>query len=261
MQRYPPSRHLLRDLRVSAMHRDGVWCSRAPVVPEICAPDGSVRASFLATLIDVAGGRTSAGLSRPTAALTQEITLHKLAPLRSGEARVDVRPVRNGKTLILHDLDLTDAEGRSIGRATMSSSRIPSPPGMDLSGIRSGEWIHHALPDSAIRVPLAEYAGVRTAGPDAIELDLTPCLANGLGILHGASQALAVEFAAERAASGRSVTDLSVRYLSPGRKGPFRARAELLRDSSSSALARVELVDLGHSDALVAIGFATLLAP
>jgi acyl-coenzyme A thioesterase PaaI-like protein len=69
-----------------------------------------------------------------------------------------------------------------------------------------------------------------------------------------------IELAAERAGSGRPVADLSVRYLAPGRKGPFRAQAVLLRDSGSAALARVELLDRGQDDALVAIGFAALLA-
>jgi len=256
---YPPPRHLLRDLRVSASHSGGVWCARAPVVPEVCAPDGSARAAFFATLIDVAGGRTSAMLSHPTTALTQEISVHKLAPLRGGEVRVEVRVLRDGRSLIVHDLELRDASGRVIARANMSSARIARAPGVDFTAVPPGEWVHHALPDSGLDVPIAEYAGVRGAGPGAIEIDLAPALRNGLGILHGASQALAIEFAAERAAGGRSVADLSVRYLAPGRKGPFRAQAELLRETSTGALARVELVDRGQDDALVAVGFASVL--
>lgn len=260
MKDYPPPRHLLRDLRVSASHRDGVWCSRAPVVPEVCARDGSARAAFFATLIDVAGGRTGAVLSHPTTALTQEISVHKLAALGGGEAVVQVRVLRNGRSLIVYDLELSDASGRSIARASMSSAKIPSPPGVDFTAVRPGEWVHHARADSGLRVSLAEYAGARPAGPGAIEIDLDPALCNGLGILHGAAQALAIEFAAERAAGGRPVADLSVRYLAPGRKGPFRAQAELLRDSADDALARVELVDRGEGDALVAIGFAGIRA-
>jgi uncharacterized protein (TIGR00369 family) len=259
MESYPPRRHLLRDLRVRVSRQGVLWSACAPVLTQVCGAGGTARASFLAALVDVAGGRTGAALAQSGTVLTQEVSLHVLRPVPAGEVCASVRVLRDGRSLVVYDAALADEQGRPVARASMTSSKIARSASVDPRAGRPGDWVELALPDSGLSAPLFDYAGLRPAGEDAVELDLVPQLANGLGILHGAVQLLVVEAAAERAArraTARALvtSDLSVRYLEPGRKGPFRASAELLRATEHGCLARVELVDLGESGALVAIG-------
>jgi acyl-coenzyme A thioesterase PaaI-like protein len=259
MESYPPRRHLLRDLCVRVSRQGVLWSACAPVIPQVCGVDGTARASFLAALVDVAGGRTGAALARSGTVLTQEISLHVLRPVPAGEVCASVRVLRDGRSLIVYDVALAGEDGCPVARASMTSAKVARPASVDARAGRPGDWLELALPDSGLSAPLFDYAGLRPFGEDAVELDLAPQVANGLGILHGAAQLLAVEAAAERAARraterALATTDLSLRYLEPGRKGPFRARAELLRQAEHGCLARVELVDLGESRALLAIG-------
>jgi acyl-coenzyme A thioesterase PaaI-like protein len=258
---YPPARHLLRDLRVQVSREGGLWSARAPVVPAVCGADGAARASFLAALVDVTGGRTGAALARPGAVLTQELGMHVLRPVSAGEVRANVRVLRDGRNLVAFEVALDDDRGQPVARASMTSVKVRRSSSVDPFAGRSGDWLELALPGSGLAVPLADYAGLRPAGASALEFELSPALSNGLGILHGATQVLVLEAAAERAAglatARRAVTrDLALRYLAPGRTGPFRASAELLREGKHDCLVRAELVDRGQGDALVAIGWA-----
>jgi acyl-coenzyme A thioesterase PaaI-like protein len=250
----------LRDLRVSVSRDGGLWTARAPVVPAVCGADGTARAAFLAALVDVAAGRTGAGLGSPGSAVTQQLELHVLRPAAAGdEICASVRVVRDGRSLIHCDISLCDAAGRPAARASMTSAKIRRPPSLDPAEGRSGDWLDLALPGSGLTIPLAEYAGLRPDGEGALEFDLAPQLANGLRILHGASQALALEAAAECAAPrGAVVRDLALHFLAPGRKGPFRAHAELLRQDGERGLLRAELVDRGTAGALVALAWASI---
>jgi acyl-coenzyme A thioesterase PaaI-like protein len=142
----------------------------------------------------------------------------------------------------------------------MTSAKIARSASSDPSEGSPGDWLDLALPGSGLAVPLADYCGLRPAGESALEFELRPALANGLGILHGATQLLALEAAAERAArhaTGRpaAVRDLAVQFLAPGKSGPFHASGQLLRESPD-CLVRTELLDLGQAGALLAVGWA-----
>ena len=256
MQRYPPARHLLRDLRVRVSRDGGRWSARASVTPEVCGADGSARAAFFAALVDVAGGRTGALLASPGTVVTQELGVHVLRPVSAGEVCARVSVLRDGRSLVAYEVELSDESGRAVARASMTSVKIPHSPTLDPSSGRPGDWIDLALPDSNLGAPLAEYAGLSPCGTGDLELELRAEVSNGLGILHGAAQAIALEAAAEHALARRAVArDLSVRFLAPGRKGPFRARAALQREDARGCLLRSELVDAGE-EALVAVGWA-----
>src|SRR5256885_7367430 len=82
---YPPDRHLLRDLRLEFDHSDAT-SSKAwlPVVPELCADDGSVRAGALATLVDVIGGGLPATAPQPAWIAADHLTFHVVGAATSG---------------------------------------------------------------------------------------------------------------------------------------------------------------------------------
>jgi uncharacterized protein (TIGR00369 family) len=260
MDRYPPARHLLRDLRVRVSRDGELWSARAPVVPEVCGADGSARASFFAALVDVAGGRTGALFASPGTVVTQELGVHVLQAVSSGEVCARVRVLRDGRNLVAYEVELSDDAGRAVARASMTSAKVARSPTLAPAPGRPGDWVDLALPGSSLGAPLAEYAGLRPCGAAELELELRADVCNGLGILHGAAQAIALDAAAERAAARAgsrraAVRDLAMRFLAPGRQGPFRARAELQREDER-CLVRAELVDAGQDGALIAVGWA-----
>src|SRR5215813_7490283 len=121
---YPPERHLLRDLRLAFEHQDA-GASRAwmPVVPELCADDGSVRAGALATLVDVIGGGLAAQAAQPDWIATADLTLHVTDAVAGGTVEARARVAHAGRTTVVIEVSLhgDDAgDGGEIGLATMS---------------------------------------------------------------------------------------------------------------------------------------------
>src|SRR5215207_8668459 len=118
---YPPDRHLLRDLRLRFEHADGTT-SRAwlPVVPELCADDGSVRAGALATLVDVIGGGLAATAAQPDWIATADLTLHVVGAATGGSVVANARVVHAGRTTVVIEVQLLDHADHEIGLATMS---------------------------------------------------------------------------------------------------------------------------------------------
>ena len=63
-------------------------------------------------------------------------------------------------------------------------------------------------------------------------------------------------------AAGKSMEtkDLAVQYLSQGKRGPFRTRTRVLRVTDDTALTRVEVIDRGLEDRLIAVVMNTAVA-
>jgi acyl-coenzyme A thioesterase PaaI-like protein len=68
---------------------------------------------------------------------------------------------------------------------------------------------------------------------------------------------------AARSAAGKPLTtsDLAIHYLSQGKRGPFRTRTRVLRTTDDTALTRVEVVDRGMEDRLIAVVMNTAVLP
>ena len=122
---YPPDRHLLRDLRLH-FERGDDSTSRAwmPVVPELCASDGSARAGALATLVDVIGGGLAATAAQPDWIATADLTLHIVGAATSGSVAANARVVHAGRTTVVIEVELRDDNDHEIGLATMSFARL-----------------------------------------------------------------------------------------------------------------------------------------
>src|SRR6476620_6577127 len=126
---YPPDRHLLRDLRLEFDHSDGGDGSNGrawmPVVPELCADDGSVRAGALATLVDVIGGGLAATTAQPDWIATADLTLHLVGAATTGRVAAAARVVHAGRTTVVIEVELHDDADAEIGLATMSFAVLP----------------------------------------------------------------------------------------------------------------------------------------
>jgi acyl-coenzyme A thioesterase PaaI-like protein len=130
--------------------------------------------------------------------------------------------------------------------------------------------VNLAEADEMPRRPLDEAIGFRFSEPQTdaerrhwVEFDHIPFIHNSLGAIQGGVVALSLERGGSWAAEaelGRPcrTTDLHIHYLALGRSGPFRARAEVLRvEPRGAVVSRVELVDTGAEDRLLALGVAT----
>jgi uncharacterized protein (TIGR00369 family) len=259
---YPPERHLLRDLRLAFDHReDGASVASIPVVPELCGDDGAVRAGVLGTLVDVIGGGLAATTVHPNWIATADLTLHVTRAVTNGIVEARARVLRAGRTTVVLEVSLHDGDGATVGLATMSFSVLPRRDiNPDVSAIRPEGPSSMATSDSRLDAPYFDALGIRTVDATAgmVELPVLDWAKNSMGALQGGAVSAVVEAAAEaalRTASGVPlvVTDIQLTYLSFGRVGPLRTRAEVLEASSAHAVARVELVDAGAESRLMTI--------
>jgi len=259
---YPPDRHLLRDLRLEFDHSDAAASrARMPVVPELCADDGSVRAGALATLVDVIGGGLAATAAQPDWIATADLTLHVVGPATSGSVAADARVVHAGRTTVVIEVELLDQSGREIGLATMSFARLPRrDENPDIRASTATGPTTMALATSRLEASLIDMLGARVidAARGELEVPVAEWSLNSLGAMQGGAVATVIDAAAELAMRSATseplvVTDLQITYLALGRVGPIRTRANVLGVGPGYAQARVELVDTGSESRVTSV--------
>jgi len=259
---YPPDRHLLRDLRLEFDHSDAAASrARMPVVPELCADDGSVRAGALATLVDVIGGGLAATAAQPDWIATADLTLHVVGPATSGSVAADARVVHAGRTTVVIEVELLDQSGREIGLATMSFARLPRrDENPDIRASTATGPTTMALATSRLEASLIDMLGARVidAARGELEVPVAEWSLNSLGAMQGGAVATVIDAAAELATRSATseplvVTDLQITYLALGRVGPIRTRANVLGVGPGYAQARVELVDTGSESRVTSV--------
>jgi uncharacterized protein (TIGR00369 family) len=135
-----------------------------------------------------------------------------------------------------------------------STHAVPSSEGSSGPGLPEG----HAF-------EAFEMRAVEVDGADwALEMDVTPKVVNGSGVLQGGLLATLVDMVAggallrgespyERAAT----SDLQISFLDGARVGPVLATAHILRRGRRSSVVRVEVRDRGADDRHVATATLT----
>lgn len=251
---FPPPDHLGRDLhiayRLPAPDRIDL---RIPVVPELLRPDGTISSEVLATVLDETTGFVSVFACLPdwgsTAALAMGFTLEPVEP--RGELVVDGRIVKAGRRLVFVEAEarwegrlVAHAEGQfaRVGRADRNLDMAMPDPDPD-------QTFALGLPGSGLDRPYADRLGLRVVdGPaGAVELAFDGYTRNSSGILHGGVVG-ALALAGAEAAAGAPASAAQVQYLSPGRVGPFRTRAELRYEQATGRVWRVDTIDGGDDD-------------
>lgn len=110
-----------------------------------------------------------------------------------------------------------------------------------------------------------EWRPVEVPGTDgAIDMEITPRVVNSSGALQGGLLATLCDMVAGTALLAgdspyrRSATsELHISFLEGARNGPVRATAHILRRGRRSAVVRVDVVDRGAADRLVAVATLT----
>jgi uncharacterized protein (TIGR00369 family) len=274
---YPPHNHILRDLRISLeFEGKGRAVIRAPVVPEICTQDGSLQIGAVATLIDVLGGALTVRAVHPDWIATASLSVHLTGNPTPDRVAAVGSVIRAGRTMAIIDADIREeAESpagstRSIGAAMMTFSRLPrreDTPALKLDMDTPGTF-DFAAEGAGLNQSYRDAAGVRVldAGAGVAELEMKDYVRNSMGVLQGGMIATLADIAGEvaaRAATDKALTtrDLAIHYLSQGKQGPFRTRTRVLRTTDDTALTRVELIDRGVEDRVIAVAMNTAILP
>jgi len=94
--------------------------------PELCTAGGALHGGALMALADSAGG-VCAFLNLPAGArtVTIESKTNFFGAVRDGSVRARARPLHRGRTTIVVETDLFDADGRHVGRTTQTQAVLP----------------------------------------------------------------------------------------------------------------------------------------
>lgn len=260
---YPPSVHVLRDLRLWTEFDGERVRAGLPVVPEILDEWGRVPAGVLAVLVDLAGGWCAIRAALPRRIATSDLVIHLTRTAASGSVFAHPELLRTTRSTAVIEVSLADDDGGEVGLATMTFAIFDGRgPGLGLSAQEPARS-DFAGPDSGFSVPLLERLDLRRVDPSngVLELPLEPYVVNSLGSLQGGITGVLVDRAAAEAARAHlsephGVTDLALNYLALARGGPIRTRARLLREGPVP-LARVEVHDVA-SGRLMTVATAAL---
>jgi acyl-coenzyme A thioesterase PaaI-like protein len=256
---------MLRDLRIEIWRRGEGVAVRAPAVAAIHSRAGGVGAAALGVAVDVIGGNLALRAVQPDWAVTSTLELHLLRPI-TRDFEVTGAPLRAGKSHVVLDVEVAD--GADVGPAAVAS--------MTFTRIRRRDYTMPFVENDADRFAFAgdgsgldasflQQIGCRVIDAEAgvVELPVEDYVRNSIGALQGGAVVALVDAAAESVAAARmthgvATQDLQLHFLALGRVGPIRSRVRWLAGSPHEARLRVELVDTGQEDRLVAVSVVRL---
>ena len=224
-------------------------------------PSGSVRAGALLTMADTVGGMCAGLAALPGWVVSTNLMLRTAPDPHRGPLSLEARVLRAGRKAIVTQVQIRDAgDGdRAVADGVLTSAVLEP----------DGGPPHFPRP-MALGPPerldpvlsLLEFFGVRAHDHDAVALDITDRVRNPWGILHGGATAVLVDAAAAHAVDGDATTaDVVVHFLRPGRVGPAVATATVPGTRADGELVRVEVVDAGAGNRVMALAIATVRRP
>jgi acyl-coenzyme A thioesterase PaaI-like protein len=221
---------------------------RADVVPAMLVPGTDVlRLSVLAVWADTIIGLLAIQAIAPRVPATLELDVHVFAPIRNCKTVcMRAQLTRSGKSVLVFNVDFTDATGQPLGFCTSMFMAIPDP----TISIPPGNWALKRFSQSSGELlrPLAERVHCERLEPGVASLPWAQDTQNTARAINGGILAIAIEEAALSLASEQqTLSSLIVRYLRSVRTGPAIARASISED-----LGRVEVIDASNNALSVA---------
>ncbi len=265
-----PGDHMWRDLEFSMEYDEKKRCIiRAPVAPGLCGDQGTMQVGFVATLFDLVGGELAARTAYPDWIATADLVLYTKERARGGEFMAVAWVVREGRSSVVIEADMLvrarpRAAAVSVGSAMAAFTRLRSRD--DTAQVARVDGPHQvfSLEGHVPSQRILDKAGLRVLDEAAgvVEIGMSEYVRNAFHGVHGGVFGLLADAAgqcAARAVAGRPLvtSDLAIHYLSMGKTGPFRTRATVLRTAADSVLTRVEIVDTGRDDLLMAVAMNT----
>jgi len=228
--------------------------------PEVCR-SGVLRATVLAAAVDIIGSLFARRTAGSDGIFTTDLSVR--APTRPVPERIVVRGelLRAGGSLIASEAFL-EADGAPFGYGQTTFQRVRRPAGGGTAEGNAPTGLPEVLDHFPLDRPLAEQAGMvmADAARGCVELPLGPSSLSPQGVMQGALVALVVEEAALALAEHGSsdphaVTELDLRYLAAGRKGPIVSSAQWVARREDGMI-RIALRDAGHENRITAAGLA-----
>jgi acyl-coenzyme A thioesterase PaaI-like protein len=258
-----PPRDLSQLIRaVSVRTGDSTVSTTLDVRDSLVDDHGSLRIGVIAYTVDVATGLAmgAAVLDRELWVVTTDLDVHLTTSVRTGPLRIEVEVLRAGETTAVSSFSLhADGLGRSVGGGTATGRPFPFKFDRTHLQRRLGEPLDHARGQERVGGHLIRDLGLRVGEDGTVEVEMEDWLRNPWGILHGGVTACMIDVAGDvtgSASLGGPVRPLAemVRYLAPGRVGPFVAVPTLRSVDDGRALVDIRVVDVGAERRLLAIG-------
>jgi len=121
--------HGLLDLEVVDVGRPGVATMAIPLRPPAMGATGQLHGGVIAVLCDLACAAAASTASTydatTTALVTADLHVRYLGAARGDRVRAEARVVKAGRTLIVVEADVIDAEDRVVARADFSAMLVP----------------------------------------------------------------------------------------------------------------------------------------
>jgi uncharacterized protein (TIGR00369 family) len=221
-------------------------------------PIGSVRAGALLTMADTVGGMCAGLAALPGWVVSTNLMLQTVPTVHSGPLALDARVLRVGRNAVVTQVQIRDhGDDDALIADGVLTSAVLQPEGGPPDFPRPMVLRPPDAPEPSL--PLLEFFGIRAHGAEAVALEINDRVRNPWGILHGGATAVLVDAAATHAVGAdATTTDVVLHFLRPGRVGPAVARATVLGERADGHLVRVEVVDAGADERVMAFGVATV---
>lgn len=219
----------------------------------------TIRAGALLTMADTVGGMCAGLAALPGWVVSTNLMLRTVPGAHVGPLTLDSRVLRAGRKAIVTQVEIRDAgDGDACVADGVLTSAVLEPEGGPPDFPRPMQLVP-PVSDEPI-LPLLEFFSVGSH-PDGVALPITDRVRNPWGILHGGATAVLVDAAGTHAIGEGSITaDVALHFMRPGRVGPAVARPTVVGERADGHVVRVEVVDAGADDRVMAVAVTTVRA-
>jgi acyl-coenzyme A thioesterase PaaI-like protein len=251
--------------------------SMAPVTDAVRDASGAAGLGYLVALVDVNTAMVGLCASQPDWTATADLMIHEAAPLLHGPTILESHLTRAGSRLVVVSVDLYDGNGLTdmdqltdpieltrVATGLVTFARVPASTStasatwdpLSTIGVRRHLERDGELPTA----PLLERIGLQVvdAAEGVVELGNSPYVQNSRGRINGGVLGMVFQGAAEAAVPGHVGSDLHIHYLASARVGPIRTNTMVVREADGHVVCRVQALDAGADDLLVAQATVTL---
>jgi acyl-coenzyme A thioesterase PaaI-like protein len=232
-----------------------------------------MQVGFIATLFDLVGGELAARTAYPDWIATADMVMYSKQRAQAGELMAVASVVRAGRGSVVIEADILAKPNQSeaatsIGSAIAAFTRLRSREDTVQTSRDNASHQVFTLEGHSTPQNILDKAGlwVLDEASGVVELNMSDYVRNAFHGIHGGMFGLLADVAgqcAARAVARRPLitSDLSIHYLSMGKVGPFYTKTRIERAARDGVVTRVEILDKGKEDLLMAVAINTATMP
>ena len=261
---YPPTRHILRHLRLChTVDDEGNISATMPILPDLLDEGGWLRLGAIATLVDSVAGHHGVMQVAPDWVATLQLGTVLSRKAEGTEVTAECRPLRIGRNNVVTETAISDSSGE-IERATCTYARLPARTNNPSVGTDKGQVVDYAEDNEEHPRPMLEdylRADINPNEP-VIELPHHSRIHNSFGSIQGGAVAVLADAMAAHLCrlilkTPARCTSADVHYLAQAKGGPFRVEGEALRIDQTAVTSRIRIIDVGNDNRLLDVATAT----